>query len=135
MKNKQLENILVQHKMFEVAKILERCEQGSIAEITITEKDGMTGVPEVDTELYDYLSKLGVKVVFASHPVSNEKFEVKIYKEKVKACSNAMHVIVEKKKKIPMKSKELQSKGYGLFKIENDVFSTCPDCFIIHKLS
>jgi hypothetical protein len=135
MKNKQLESMLVEHKMFEVAKILERCEQGTIAEITVTEKGGMTGVAQIDKELYDYLNKLGVKVVFATQPSSDEKIEVKIYKEKSKVCVNSLHAIVEKRKKMDLKSKELQSKGYKLFKIESDVFVTCPECFAIHKLS
>jgi len=136
MKNKYLETMLTKNSLHDVVKVLERCEQGLVEEIAITDKDGMTGVEEIDKELYQYLDKLGIKVVFVdkNRNQSMEKIEIKIYKEKQKICNNNVHTIVAKRKKKENKSKELRSSGYGLFKIDENCFVACPDCYEIHKI-
>jgi len=130
MKNKSLEESLAKNSMSDIIKIIERCEDGRIEEIQIKKKTGITGFEDIDLELYAYLETLNVKVIFTEN--ANK---VKQYKEKKKkSCSMAVHKISKNKHTKEEKVKELDAKKYKMFKIDENTFVSCPDCYKIFHI-
>jgi len=130
MKNKSIEESLIKNSMTDFVKIVERCEEGRIEEIQIKKKSGITGVEDIDQEIYAYLETLKVKVIFTENMQPVKKFKEK----KKKSCSVSIHKIHKSKKSKEGKVKELKKEAYKMFKIDENTFAACPDCFKIFHI-
>ena len=126
MKNKNLE-VALKKGHGSIIKLIEKCEEGRVIEIRITEEEGLTSDQRLDKRVMNYLKRLNVKVTI----ISEQEFlkaKNKFYKPEAK-CENPIHDIASGEGPKSIKQELLH--GQGLFRIDETSYITCKDCFKI----
>ena len=126
MKNKNLEGAL-RKSHGSIIKLIEKCEEGSLVEIKITDEEGLTSDERLDKRVFNYLKRLNVKITI----ITEQEFlksKNKFYKPEAK-CESPIHEIVNGSAPKAVKQELLH--GQGLFRIDDTSYITCKECFKI----
>ena len=128
MENKKLESLLKDTENDDLIKIIEKCERGRVAEIKLTEEEGITNDTALDKEVLGYLRELKIKLVFVTEK-EYYRGKNRYYKAAPK-CSGGIHAVLDSKKQKKEKVTEI-TKEYQIMKIGNESYVTCPECWNI----
>ncbi len=126
MKNKNLEELL-KKSHGSIIKLIEKCEEGRVVEIRITKEEGLTSDQVLDKRVMSYLKRLKVKVTIISEQ-EYIKTKNKFYKPE-KKCAGEVHAIAAGSGPKRLKIELLN--GHGLFRIDENSYATCKECFKI----
>ncbi len=149
MKNKLLQELLLENGYAECIKVIETCENDkTVKEIQIDKKKGFTKLPELNKLIEKEIKTFGIKIKHIDMKKKLETFIDNTEKieynqnviEKVPEpekinCKNAIHTPFKSNISKEQKIKMFQDYKLSMFKIGKESWVTCPDCFNFEKIT
>lgn len=133
MNNKRLEDRLKKRgpNYHDVIQVIEKCEDGLVAEIKISKDEGFTDSAVLDKMILTYLKKLKIKISYVEKNEDSVSTEVDDGKPK---CQHEVHKILSSDMKKGAKIKTLNKGKYPMLKVDITSFAICPTCYDIKEI-